>query len=44
MTLVRMPQPTAKTTLPVRESEEERNERLKALEEALKAEEEGKEL
>ena len=30
--------------LPVLESEEERNERLKALEEALKAEEEGKEL
>jgi len=31
-------------TLPVMESEEERAERLKALEEALKAEEEGKEL
>ena len=33
-----------KLTLPVLESEEERAERLKALEEALKAEEEGKEL
>ena len=33
-----------KLTLPVLESEEEREERLKALEEAMKAEEEGKEL